>query len=88
VTEALNDLPSCQGKQVTDLIYLTGDVAPGIAAQVRENFANRGINLAQFTVVAIHAEDIQPRPYLIRSSTFLMSCNVRLIRGKDNSIQV
>ena len=57
VTDALGDLLSGQGRQVSDLIYLTGDVAPSIAAQVREKMGSRGINLAQFTVEAINSAD-------------------------------
>ncbi len=54
VMEAIHDLVSRQGRQVTDLIYLTGDVAPEIAAQVREIVRGRGIDMAQFTVEAIN----------------------------------
>ena len=57
VMEAVNDLLARQARQVTDLIYLTGDVAPGIAAHVREKVASRGITLAQFSVEAINSAD-------------------------------
>jgi membrane protease subunit (stomatin/prohibitin family) len=58
VTDAVGDLLSRQGRQISDLIYLTGDVAPSIAARVQEKMGSRGINLDQFTVEAINAENI------------------------------
>jgi hypothetical protein len=58
VTDTVGDLLSRQGRQISDLIYLTGDVAPSIAARVQEKMGSRGINLDQFTVEAINAENI------------------------------
>jgi len=57
VMEAITDLLARQGRQVSDLIYLSGDVRSTIAAQVMEKAARNGINMAQFTVEAITAEE-------------------------------
>jgi len=57
VTDAVGDLLTRQGRQVSDLIYLTGDVTPSMVALVQEKMGSRGINLAQFTVEAINAGD-------------------------------
>jgi membrane protease subunit (stomatin/prohibitin family) len=57
VADAINDLLTRQGRQVSDLIFLTGEVNPAIIAQVREKAASHGVNLFQFTVEAINAEE-------------------------------